>query len=185
MDRRVIASARDNAAVWVLALALCFTLKQHYSEASPEGLRWVLAGPAWLVGVLLDTHFEFERHVGYVSLEARTAIVPACAGLNFMIMVFGMLGTAFAPRFASQRGKLTWLGAALALAYLCTLLVNSFRITTGILLSTHALPFDGAEVHRDMGVLVYLGALVALYWMVDRALPYCLEERACSSAIRC
>ena len=178
-----IAGARSNAVVWLVVLGVAWALKHHYSVATPESLRWVLAGPAWLVGALLDTRFAFEHHVGYVSLDVRTAIVPACAGLNFMIMTFGMLATAFAARFRRPSTRLAWVGASFALAYGSTGLVNTLRITTGILLSTRALPFDAAMLHRTLGVLVYLGALVALYGAVDRVLTREQKEASWNRAV--
>lgn len=159
-----------NAMCWVIVLSSLYALKRFYSDASVDQLWWVLAPTAWLTGSLTGVRFEFERHVGYVSFEAATAIVPSCAGINYSVMLFGMLGTAFVSRFRGGLGKLAWLAIAAAISYSLTLLVNTARISLGMLVRSMESRLSPDQVHRIEGVLVYMGSLLLVYVAVNARL---------------
>jgi exosortase K len=153
----------SDVACWAFVVGGAYALKRYYATASPESLRWVLAPTAWLVDAATEAAFVFESHVGYVSIQAATAIVPGCAGLNFLVMVFGMLGTAFVGRFQRFGSKLQWIGASAVVAYAVTVVVNAGRIRLGMFLRGHSLPLDADHVHRMEGVIVYLGVLLLVH----------------------
>src|SRR5262245_19026682 len=68
-----------------------FALKLHYSTASADQLRWILAPTTALVELVSGASFEFESHAGYISRERGFLIVGSCAGVNFLIAAFLML----------------------------------------------------------------------------------------------
>src|SRR6266511_427468 len=53
----------------ILVLVAAFALKLHYSTASADQLRWILAPTAALVELVSGATFEFESHAGYISRE--------------------------------------------------------------------------------------------------------------------
>jgi len=143
------------------SLALAYGMKRGYSTASPEELRWVLAPTAAIAGALTSASFVFEPHVGYVDLGVGTAIVPACAGVNFLIIAFVATVLAFVPALASARAK----GVSMPLAYVATLGVNGVRVAASV--AIHRAHFAAglaspAALHRGLGVVVYLVALFGL-----------------------
>jgi exosortase K len=161
-----------------VVLLAAYALKRHYAAATPEELTWILAPTARLVGALTGGTFVAERNVGYVSAPLATFIVPACAGLNYLIiatctLVFGFLG-----EFRAPRAKVTWVLKSVVLAYGATVLVNATRIALGLALRRHAIhvpliPSD--QLHRAEGVTVYLTSLWLLFdvtrYMVTRRAP--------------
>jgi len=146
----------------LLALAVMLALKYHYSLAGPEGLKWMLAPVARLTAWISDTRPVWESGVGYTDFSRGMIIAPACAGINFMIMAFGLGAFCGLLRIRRLPPLLAWLGLCLAGAYILTLMVNPIRIAlAGILYQAdfYAGWVTPERVHRIAGSAVYLGAL--------------------------
>lgn len=145
-----------------LAVLLMVLLKHHYSLATATQLDWILAPTATLVAWSTSAHLVHESGVGYVDFDKGVIVAPACAGINFMIIAFGL--TAFCGLHQIRRlsCQLAWLALALAAAYGLTLVVNSMRIALSMTLHEANIYDDWvtvARVHRLAGVGLYLGAL--------------------------
>jgi len=161
------------------ALGACAVLGADYgvksfaSHAGARELAPLLAPTATLVTHVTGHAFRAESGAGYVSRELGVVIAPACSGINFAIVLFTALAFGFVGRFATARGKATWLCAAACLAYLATVGVNALRICLALAVG-HELAtsggFSAQDAHRALGVGVYLGCLLGLCALVDRAL---------------
>lgn len=173
--RALVWPARSTLCAWAAALLFAFALKRFYSAASAEALAFVLAPTTALTGLLLQVPFSFQPGEGYFSREASILIAPACAGLNFWIIAFVSMALGFAARFGSaRRTALAWL-SGLALSFALTVLVNALRIALSVVLAHRVAREFGLsfqDVHRWIGVVLYLSALVgtmlALDWWTTR-----------------
>ncbi len=153
-------------AVFVVALAAAALLKRHYSVASPDDLRWILAPTTALVELVTGADFVFERGAGYLSTELRFLIAPSCAGVNFLIIAFAALVAGFVRPHRRLRDNAAILGLAAAAAYATTIVANTLRIAIAIPLHTQQVRWgwlDGDRLHVLAGVVVYLGTLLALF----------------------
>ena len=149
-----------------LILVVAFALKQHFSHAGPDSLAWVLGPTVGLVELLTGVEFEVERGVGYFARTEMFAITKSCAGVNFLIVSFSMLGLAWTWGGRPTRVPLLAVGLAAGLAFSTTIVANAIRITVALPLSHtdyDPLGMSGADVHRFVGVVVYFGALLILY----------------------
>lgn len=159
------------------ALALAWLLKHHYSQASAEDLRWILAPTTWLTSLLVSGEFAFQAGQGYLNRAQSVLISPACAGVNFLIVALLSLVLGFSNRFASLRQRAHWFAVSVGLAYLTTLLVNALRIGLSIALAHLAARATGLtfqSVHRLLGIFIYLAGLLSLcltvqLWLSSRA----------------
>jgi exosortase K len=141
-------------------------LKVFYDRAGFSDLVWVLGPSAALAGTLGGATFELEPHHGYLSRALRYEIVPACAGVHFMIVVFLSLVLGVGPLFEGWRRRCAWLAVSAGAAYAATVLANGTRI--GIAMRMHeagaTLGSLGTEAtHQIEGVLVYVLFLSAMY----------------------
>lgn len=137
-----------------------YGLKHHYSVASVADLWWVLGPTSRVLELLSGVPFPLEPGVGYVSRELATAIVPGCAGVNFMIAAWSVLLCAHGLR---QRRPIT-APVLLPVAYAATVVVNALRIWLDIALRSEGLMgLSHASQHRALGVVIYLLALAVLY----------------------
>ncbi|HET9956287.1 MAG TPA: exosortase K [Polyangiaceae bacterium] len=160
---RMCSSRRRDAAFGGAALAITFALKLYYSSASAEGLRWILTPTSWLTKLLTQMQFNWLTDRGYLSNDESVLIAPACAGVNFLIVAFFTLVVLGIGRFESLRTKALFFAGAGAWALFGTILVNALRIAASIHFSpwfTRHLGWSFHSVHRSLGVVLYLSALL-------------------------
>lgn len=154
------------------SVLVMLVLKRHYSLATADQLNWILAPTARLVAWLTPARPLYESGAGYVDFVHGIIVAPACAGVNFMIMAFGL--AAFWGLAALKRPAAipAWLTAALGGAYGYTLLVNAVRIALSMVLYNADI-YGGwvtlARVHRLAGIALYLGALWTLFAVLRHA----------------
>jgi exosortase K len=141
-------------------------LKYHYSVANADELSYVLSPTATVVEWITGATMVAEAGAGYLSQELSILIAPSCAGVNFLVMAWCMLGLGFVRQVSAPCAKLAWLVLSAALAYATTVMVNAIRIVVGAVLQSvppawALLPPE--QVHRVEGVVVYLTALLVLF----------------------
>ncbi|MEW6530121.1 MAG: exosortase K [Thermodesulfobacteriota bacterium] len=145
-----------------LIVLIMLLLKRHYSLATAAQLDWILAPTATLVAWFTSANPVLESGVGYVDFAKGIVVAPGCAGVNFMIMAFGLAAFCGLHHIRRLPAQLIWLVLALAAAYGLTLVVNTVRIALSIALyeaDIYSSWLTAARVHRLAGVALYLGAL--------------------------
>jgi exosortase K len=161
----------NRVAQAVVVLLCAFTLKLHYSTASADRLRWILAPTAVLVEMVSGTAFEFESHAGYISADRRFLIAPACAGVNFLITAFLMLSIRKLWGARSKTSAWAFIPAAFAIAYAVTLVANTVRISIALQMQRLPAEISGLnhdQLHRFEGVFIYFGFLLLLFIISER-----------------
>ncbi len=155
----------------VVVLVCAFALKQYYSTASANQLRWILAPTAAGVELVSSTSFEFESHSGYISGDRSFLIANSCAGVNFLITAFLMLSMRKLLRDRSQTIAWGFIPTAALIAYLVTLVANTTRIA--IALRPQRMPeeigwLNPNQLHRFEGIFIYFGFLLLLFVVSER-----------------
>ncbi len=170
-ERRTLHLA--DAAFVSLAVLVGAALKQRFANANAEDLGWLLAPATRLVESMTGQTFVHEARVGFVAERLPIVIAPACAGLNYVVIALLTLVVGFVTRFSTTRAKARWFAASLVFAYLATLVANTIRIATAVGLHEMGFRtsvFSPAEIHRALGVGVYLASLWIVYSVTDKAL---------------
>ena len=158
----------------VVVLLVALGLKQYYSTASANQLRWILAPTTMLVSLVSGESFQFESYAGYITSDRTFVIAAACAGVNFLITAFLMLSLRklWAKR-SPKAAKVSWrfIPTAALVAYLATLVANTVRITIALQLQRTPPQIGGlsrGELHRLQGIFVYFGFLLLLFVISER-----------------
>jgi exosortase K len=157
---------------WGTALLAAYGLKLAYSRAGARDLAWILAPTARVVGWLRGETLHFSSGgPGAGWAGPGYVIAPACAGVNFMILVLTVSVLGFSHRLRTRPARLAWWLASLAGAYALTLAVNTLRIVAAVELYRlgPVAGLDPGQMHRLLGTVLYLGALWGLYAGLDRA----------------
>lgn len=154
---------------WTAAALAAYGLKRFYSRAAAGDLAWILVPTARAVGWLRGETLAFRPAAGWVAPDGSYAIAPACAGVNFMILVLAVAVLGFAHRLHSPGRRLAWWLGALGGAWALTVAVNTLRILAAVeLYRRDTRPWLAPEqAHRLLGVALYLGALWGLFWTLD------------------
>jgi exosortase K len=155
-----------NAAFYAMGFLIVLALKTHYSRAASDQLEWILSPTATVVECFTGIRFEREAHAGAISREYGIILAPACAGVNFLIIVFSTLWFSILHRAEGTGRKLLWLGMSAAIAYLLTLGVNGLRIVVSVFLyraDIYGEWITPDRVHRIEGALIYFSFLALIY----------------------
>ncbi len=159
-DRRLIRTSRIFPAA--TAVLTMLALKRHYSMATADQLDWILAPTATLLAWLTPAHPVYESGVGYADFAHGIIVAPACAGVNFMIMAFGLSAFCSLAKIRRITGMWVWLSISLAGAYGYTIMINTVRIYISMVLYKAGI-YGGwvtiERVHRLAGIGLYLGTL--------------------------
>src|SRR5689334_20734338 len=163
--------------IWGAQLAivtLCaFALKQYYSSATANELRWILAPTTFIVERLSGRSFQFESYTGYMSSDRTFVIAVPCAGVNFLITAFVMLGLRrlWNGRFESVSWRV--FPISMAVSYVTTVIANAMRIVIALEIQRRAVDVSWLtenQLHRLEGIVVYFGFLMLLFVVVERKL---------------
>ncbi|HEX6716003.1 MAG TPA: exosortase K [Pyrinomonadaceae bacterium] len=166
MNRKTIWSAQ-LAVVVLSALGLKF----YYSTATPNELRWILAPTTALVELLSGRSFEFESYTGYMSSDHSFVIAVSCAGVNFLITAFLMIGLRRLWHRRFEGVSWTFLPITAVSAYIATLIANTVRICIALEIQRRSFEINGLsanQLHRLEGIVVYFGFLLLLFMLTER-----------------
>lgn len=156
----------------LIVILLCaLTLKQFYSTANVNELRWILAPTTVLVEFVSGSRFEFESYAGYINSDHSFIIAASCAGVNFLLTAFLMLSLGKLWRDRALNISWTFIPATAVFAYLTTLIANTVRIATALRL--HGISsglgwLNANQLHRVEGIFVYFGFLLLLYVVSEK-----------------
>ena len=169
MNRQRMIWGAQLAIVLLCALAL----KQYYSTATANELRWILAPTTLIVELLSGRSFVFESYTGYMSSDQRFVIAVPCAGVNFLIMAFLMLALRrlWTGRFQSVSWRV--LPISIATAYVATVIANATRIVIALEIQRRSVEVSGLtenQLHSLEGIVVYFGFLLLLFVVMERKL---------------
>jgi exosortase K len=148
-----------------------WVLKQHYSSAEADDLTWILTPVAIIVQAVDGLAYTWKGGIGWVRSDQFITIAKSCAGVNFLIMLFGLSTAAFLHRLKNWPLRMVWLLLALLGAYGITIGANSLRIMVAIIFYEHNwsfLWFTPDRLHRMIGVAVYFPVLGLYYLLLDR-----------------
>jgi len=164
MNRKIVWSAQ------LLLVALCaLGLKLHYSTATPDQLRWILAPTTLQVEFLSGKSFAFESYTGYMSSDHTFVIAAPCAGVNFLITAFLMLGLRRLWRDRFQGTSWRFIPLIAAGAYVATVIANTVRICVALELRSAEVGWLTAnQLHRVEGIVIYFGFLLLLFVISER-----------------
>ena len=162
---------RADGAVLLAAVALVVGLKAAFSSAAPEAYRWLLTPTTVAVSWLTGIEFTWEAGVGYANFPLLYWIVPACSGLTFFVAATGALVTLLAVGRRTNLQRAAWFVASVGIALGATLVANTMRLVAALTIHREHLRvagLDRAELHRLLGLVVYLVALIALVELARR-----------------
>jgi exosortase K len=160
-------------AQFAIVMLCAFALKQYYSTATANELRWILAPTTFIVELLSGRSFQFESYTGYMSSDNTFVIAVPCAGVNFLITAFVML--ALRRLWKAQFESVSWrfLPMNIAIAYVATVIANAVRICIALEIQRRSFEISGLDanqLHRVEGIVVYFGFLMLLFVVMERRL---------------
>ena len=161
---------RQKIVQLLVVLTCAWSMKWFYSTATVDQLRWILWPTTKLVELVTGAQFTFESRAGYMNSGHTFLIAASCAGVNFLITAFVMLG--LRKLWKNRDEKISWhfIPIAAVLAFVATIITNTVRISLALqMLGTQKSNrwLNAEELHRLEGILVYFGFLLLLFVLVE------------------
>ncbi len=158
--------------VWLALVATpAAAVKLRYGNAPVDDYAFILRPTCGLVSLVSGERFAQVSGLGWVCKELELAVVPACAGINYLVVVWLTFGLGLGGKRVGLSRRLCWLPIAALAAFGLTIAVNAVRIGLSVLLRDVSLSIISAEqAHRVLGVSVYLVALWAIYEVAQHLL---------------
>jgi exosortase K len=154
-----------------VVLLCAVTLKQYYSSANVNELRWILAPTTVMVELVTGERFVFESFAGYMSSDRSFLIASSCSGVNFLLSAFLLLTLSKLWRGRDQKISWNFIPIAAVVAYLATIIANTARIATALHLRTfdsELIWLNPDQLHRFEGIVIYFGCLMLLFFASRR-----------------
>lgn len=158
---------------WIFYLIGCFVilgLKLFYSNASADGLKWMLTPIARWVSALSGISFTYVPLTGYVSHSREFIIAPSCSGVQFLLTAIAATLFSYVHRMRTKRAGLVWTAFCITGSWLYTVFINGIRIVISIYLPFWLRArglFSGRltpeRLHTAIGTTIYFAALILLY----------------------
>ncbi|HXI24840.1 MAG TPA: exosortase K [Pyrinomonadaceae bacterium] len=154
----------------VVVLTCAWSMKWFYSTATVDHLRWMLWPTTKLVELVTRAQFAFESRAGYMNNEHTFLIAASCAGVNFLITAFVMLGLRKLWEDRNEKTPWRFVPIAAVLAFVATIVTNTVRISLALQMIKSQRSngwLNAEEAHRLEGILVYFGFLLLLFVAVE------------------
>jgi len=138
-----------------------------YQQAVNEQLRFLLTPTVLVSSLFTGLPFIWETDLGYTFLPLKIVIDRSCAGVRFLLLVWGMSVFLFLHHFHTWMAKMGAVVGFSLTAYCCTILANACRITGAIFLlrlTPHLPLLEKPAVHQAEGILFYLTFLIAYFF---------------------
>ncbi len=159
----------------IAVVAVAFAVKVWYSLSNVNDLWWILTPTTFVVELVTGEEFWFESYSGYMSTDHSFLIADSCSGVNFLIMAFLTLGLMTLRWALTDKVNWFFIPAALAAAYLSTIVANTVRITVALRahrMSPEMIWINPEQIHLIEGIFIYFGFLMFLFIIaeqIDRA----------------
>ncbi len=165
---------RKYGGYYLFILFLILGVKYHFSEASCESVKWILAPTCLWVRILSGIPFEWIPGVGYTSHSYRFIIAASCSGLQFMLISTATLCFSFLHRMEAKKKIRLWILCSIGFSYFFTIFINGLRILLSIYIpilifspSSQNQWITKEQFHMILGIVVYFTSLFLLYQLAD------------------
>ncbi len=157
----------------LLGLACLFAMKLLYAIATLNDLTFLLAPVSMLVGLSQNAPSWFQADQGYIFPTLNIIVDASCAGGNFMILSFAVLGYVCWNELTPPKLSLYLLPVLLISSWLIAIVANVSRIN--VILMTRAFgdvhPWVVSDAfHELQGAFVYLTMLVLIFILTRYAI---------------
>jgi len=152
-----------------MAIIACFVLfKISYTYASTDDLLVLLKPVNYIVSYMAGVRSVYTGNGFYFS-DFNILINKSCSGFNFMLIAFIVFYYQLSKLSRLPRERLMASFASFAIAYLVTIMVNSSRIVSSILVQSSITDLGTYHgiIHECIGILNNLTFLILTYALIE------------------
>lgn len=167
-------STNNNLFYYLTVIGLFILLKICYTIADNDCLIFLLEPTDKLVGLLTSSKSVYLSDKGYYYENLNIIIEKSCSGFNFWLLCFCMLTFLLLKYFGKTIYKILIIPVSLVAAYILTILVNTSRIFSSIIIQNQINSFlsnkSGLLLHQSIGIVTNLSFLILIYYLLEQFL---------------
>jgi len=157
-----------SSAYYFLTFGVFIILKFTYTLADTNHLKFLLSPINRILKLITGAHSRFIIDRGFYFDQFNVIIDKSCSGFNFLLICFLMLSFVSLKYFEKRGNKVLAMIFSLLGAYVLTILVNSSRIFSLIIIHNQSIALAGNPiVHESIGILTNLTFLILTYLVVN------------------
>lgn len=156
----------ENIPHYLVGILLFIILKFGFTYADNDSLRFLTKPTSSVISTIKDSDAVYSSAQGFYHEKLYMVIDKSCSGFNFWMLAFIM--TLFTTlRYTKSSGAKIWLfPTAMVGTYLLTIIINSSRIMTSLLLND-IIGNKYAWLHQAEGAFIYLTFLITFYVILN------------------
>nr|WP_288834898.1 exosortase K [uncultured Flavobacterium sp.] len=171
---KTILVINNNIPYYLAAMGLFILLKIGYTIADIDCLIFLLEPTDKFVGLLTSSKSIYLFDKGYYYENLNIIIEKSCSGFNFLLLCFCMLTFLLLKYVWKTLYKVLIIPVSLVLAYILTILANTSRIFSSIIIQNQANNFlpNGSHLllHESIGIATNLSFLILIYYLLEQLL---------------
>lgn len=159
---------------YYIVLAITFILLKYvYTQTETSDLKFLLLPTSKAVEFLTASTYFFTPDKGYFFEELNVTINKSCSGFNFFILSFILLSVLSIGYLKLRNQKVISISLSLFGAYFLSILANSSRIYSSIILQEklqRLTSLDASIIHESIGIINNLTFLIVAYYFTEKLL---------------
>lgn len=158
---------------FVIIFFLIIVLKMFFHYCDTNDLMFMLMPVCFLVKIYTGSNYVYVVDKGFYFENLNMIVNKSCSGINFWMISFFVFAYLIIIRIKEYKNKkLIVLGIFLG-TYLFSVLINSFRIYTSVLIQNYfrfVFIHNLKIIHEATGIIIYLFFLGLTYYILDKKL---------------
>lgn len=159
-----------NLPYYLTAFGIFILLKFGFTLTDTEDLAFLLKPTDKLVGLLTGSHAVYNPANGYYHANINVLIDKSCSGFNFWILSFLIFTYLTIKYVDTTLVKIISFPVTLVGSYLLTIVVNTSRIFTSIVIQNQTKNMVEQQhfIHEGIGIITNLSFLVLCYVLTEK-----------------
>lgn len=158
---------------YLIGIIIFLLAKWWYKTAGNDEIYFLLWPVDHFVQLFSGTPSTYNTIQGFFFSNLNITIDKSCSGFNFWMIAFLVFYYSLVNNAHHLKTQLLTLPISLLLAYISTLIANSARILS-LLIIEQKLQLINQSLHQGVGAFIYLSFLVIFYLILN----YLLNHKA-------
>ncbi len=159
----------NNIPYYLAGLTLFILLKFGFTYADNDALLFLLKPTNGIISLTNNSSAVYSNEMGFHHERLNIVIDRSCSGFNFWILSFVLFLFTSLKELKTKGAKTLAFPITLAGAYFITIMVNSSRILTSMLMND-LIGNQYDWMHQAQGAFIYLSFLILCYLLLNYSL---------------
>lgn len=158
---------KNNSIYYLIVLSLFLILKLLYTILETSDLYFILKPVSNIIKVITGEQYYITDEHSFFFEKIKITIDKSCSGINFLLITFVMTSFLVIKKSRFNTNMTINIIICLFISYIYTILINSSRIYTSIILESNLQVYLGSITHEVIGTITNLTALILFFTVIE------------------